>query len=454
MIIPTNELTENPWLSYGCYKCIDEGHGREVLKKRIKITSSYNGFCTVIKGVCCMNHHFVIQSASNCARLYDDPLLSHHKPSRDKYIQEDTNLLTVIAAYLNGEGATELRRTAAALKLGNFKSIKNMYHRISKHCVGNIVIKEARKVANECLLKEVRSSYLERNPHFGEEEWRDFYNNFLTNTHHAYTANEQNTQEANAVDLTVSADMGWQKRSSGRKYDSPSGHMFMVGCSTNKIIDYEIKCVSCAICSNAKKKGKDPKPHHCQKNFDGHAKAMEAISAAEIITRISNQFNGNARVSTVISDDDSSMRAHCLHKGGLPLHVNEPIFLSDPSHRCKVIGKPLFKLAALKKSTCSLTTHDATRIKVYCACFFNMNRNQNRTLSWMKHHVWCVLYHYFNDHRYCTVEFCYKKREAATSGHPNSMEPPLVDQHSNVDNTNSGTTISRLHALRSSPGYY
>ena len=31
------------------------------------------------------------------------------------------------------------------------------------------------------------------------------------------------------VGITVSYDMTWQKRSSGRKYDSPSGHSFIVG---------------------------------------------------------------------------------------------------------------------------------------------------------------------------------------------------------------------------------
>ena len=401
-----------------------------------------------------MNHKFVIQSATNRARLYDDPSLSHHKPSRDKYIHEDSNLLAVIAAYLNGDGATELRRTAAALNIGNFKSIKKMHHKTSKYCLGNIIVKEARKVADECLIEEVRTSYMEKHPHFGDEEWMNFHNALLLQPPQQESTTTHNAQTVDPVDLIVSADMGWQKRSSGRKYDSPSGHMFLVGSSTNNIIDYEIKCVSCAICNSAKRRGQDPRPHHCQKNFDGHAKAMEATSAAELITRISNKFHGKARVSTVISDDDSSMRAHCSHKGGLPQNVLEPIFLSDPSHRCKVIGKPLFKLAALKKSSCTLTTHDATRIKVYCACFFNMNKNKNRTLAWMKDHAWCVLYHYFNDHRYCTADFCYKKREAATRAHAVSTGGSSNNPQSPAENPPPDPTLSRLHALRSSPGYY
>ena len=136
---------------------------------------------------------------------------------------------------------------------------------------------------------------------------------------------------------------------------------------------------------------------------------MEATTVAELITRISEQFHGKSRVSTIISDDDSSMRSHCSHEGGLSRHVHEPNFLADPSHRCKIIGKPFFKLASMKKSECTLTTNDATRIKVYTACFFNQNRNKQRSLQWMQDHVWCVLHHYFDDHQFCTPDFCYKK---------------------------------------------
>ena len=40
----------------------------------------------------------------------------------------------------------------------------------------------------------------------------------------------------NKVKLTVTYDMGWQKRSSGRRYDSSSGHAFIIGASSKGII--------------------------------------------------------------------------------------------------------------------------------------------------------------------------------------------------------------------------
>ena len=214
-----------------------------------------------------------------------------------------------------------------------------MFHKSSKYFVSNVVIQEAQKVVHEALIEEIHQSFLEKYPHVGECEWSQFHNEII---------NEDDAENPYIVDIVASADMGWQKRSSGQKYDSPSGHMFLIGAGTDKVIDFELKCTSCSICHNAEKKGKHPRAHHCWKNFDGHAKAMEATAVAELVSRISERFHGKARVSTIIADDDSSMRSHCSHAGGLPESVHEPIFLADPSHRCKIIGKPLFKLAQKK----------------------------------------------------------------------------------------------------------
>lgn len=41
---------------------------------------------------------------------------------------------------------------------------------------------------------------------------------------------------ASDVKLTISYDMGWNKRSSGNKYDSISGHGFILGKHTKMIL--------------------------------------------------------------------------------------------------------------------------------------------------------------------------------------------------------------------------
>jgi len=60
--------------------------------------------------------------------------------------------------------------------------------------------------------------------------------------------------KANDVKLTISYDMGWNKRSSGNKYDSISGHGFVLGKNTKKILQHRVLSKVCSKCSIAAKK--------------------------------------------------------------------------------------------------------------------------------------------------------------------------------------------------------
>ena len=94
--------------------------------------------------------------------------------------------MLVLSSYLNGEGATELRRTAAALNLRSYKSCTKMYHKTSKNYVAHTIIKEARAVVYECLIEEIHQSFLEKYPYLGDSEWQQFHSKLT-----AHTANLQ-----------------------------------------------------------------------------------------------------------------------------------------------------------------------------------------------------------------------------------------------------------------------
>ena len=51
------------------------------------------------------------------------------------------------------------------------------------------------------------------------------------------------------IGLTVSYDMGWNKRSSGHIYNSLSGHAFIIGAHTRRIIDCVVFSKKCDIYS-------------------------------------------------------------------------------------------------------------------------------------------------------------------------------------------------------------
>ena len=116
-------------------------------------------------------------------------------------------------------------------------------------------------------------------------------------------------------------DMGWSKRSSGRRYDSQSGHCYFVGKMTGKIIACIVFCKVCRVCQAAEKRNEKPKKHTCMKNYEGASKSME--SAAILQMCIEAPENGYY-IGTIISDDDTNMRAHLKHvqtnnKGKLPV---------------------------------------------------------------------------------------------------------------------------------------
>ena len=144
--------------------------------------------------------------------------------------------------------------------------------------------------------------------------------------------------------------MGWQKRATGKIYDSMSGHGFMIGCRTGNIIGFKVKSKSCTVCSKANFLNIPAEEHGCRINYEGSSGGMEAQVALELCITLHDDSGYSVCVHQIVSDDDSTMRAHLQYednseKGKLPTHIPIPTFLADPSHRVKVMSSPLFKLA-------------------------------------------------------------------------------------------------------------
>ena len=82
--------------------------------------------------------------------------------------------------------------------------------------------------------------------------------------------------EKERVKLTVSFDMGQNKRNSGNRYDSLSGHAFMCGCWSNMIVSTIITAKECRLCSDYEIQGQDSPSHDYPRNYTGVSKAMES----------------------------------------------------------------------------------------------------------------------------------------------------------------------------------
>ena len=163
--------------------------------------------------------------------------------------------------------------------------------------------------------------------------------------------------------------MGWQKRSTGKIYDSLSGHAFTIGATTGKVIGFMVKSKSCSKCKTANRLGIEAEEHDCQINFEGSSGAMEAAVALELCIQL-HDGDYEVFVEKIVSNDDSTMRAHLCHDGKLLPRIDAPTFLADPSHRIKVMAQPLFKLAkGESKDPEKCKKIDALRLKKYIGCW-------------------------------------------------------------------------------------
>jgi hypothetical protein len=135
------------------------------------------------------------------------------------------------------------------------------------------------------------------------------YNEITQYIHDFNEGNFKNLpEEILILGLAVSYDMGWQKRSTGRRYDSMSGHGFMIGCRTGLIIGLDVRGKKCAKCHQANKKNLPVRDHKCPINYEGSSRAMESKVALSLTEQPFNNSNGHVYVKHLVSDDDSTMR--------------------------------------------------------------------------------------------------------------------------------------------------
>ena len=202
--------------------------------------------------------------------------------------------------------------------------------------------------------------------------------------------------------------MGWQKRSSGRRYDSSGGHTFIIGERIKGIIGMVLYSKACRKCDAAEKIREETEEHECPKNFEGSSKSMEASA---ILKMVEDAFyNRIFIIDFIVSDDGSTMRAVLKHqskgargqflkssKGKLHTEIPEPSFLADPSHCVKVVAKHIFSIVNESRDLrCGCTKADALRLKTYWG--YMIKNNREKTIEELSEASKIPLEHMFNSH--------------------------------------------------------
>jgi hypothetical protein len=261
------------------------------------------------------------------------------------------------------------------------------------------------------------------------------------------------------IGIAVQCDEGWQKRAIGFSGgNSKSGHNLAIGCGTLKILNKVVYSKQCTTCQWYRKRNRPLPGHRCSKNFDKQmsSKSMEAKATVQHKLDIDTGDTG-AYVHTLLTDDDSTVRANMLHsykavadrdypgwneeggvgkagtdwpydvkvnkKGGTYKHYHNdygkiPLaltavskFISDVGHRVKCIAKMIFsfKYKSKKpeeKGEIGLHKWECLKLKKLAGYYFKDPANQELPFEEFKCKAHCIYLHHFNDHSCCNESWC------------------------------------------------
>ena len=147
-----------------------------------------------------------------------------------RVVDYDENLDALASVYFTGLGGGDISEILSFLNLPNAASFERTYTRYISYftdIIRNLVIEEIEHALDD----EIEATlYADK----GEE----YYSEWI----------KKDMNERDKVGLTVSYDGAWQKKSSGRKYDSRSGHAFLVGSMTRKIVGCVVFSKNCKQC--------------------------------------------------------------------------------------------------------------------------------------------------------------------------------------------------------------
>ena len=199
-----------------------------------------------------------------------------------------------------GGGSTQAQTFLGHLGLPFSRALPHHY-RFMEDLIGQAEIEVQTELQNEAVCEEIRETINQRGI-------------------------ECIDQERGLTKIAVSYDMGWSKRSSGRRYDSQSGHAHILGMHTKKILNSYVYNKVCRTCKRAEVTGREVREHHCAHNYayDRSSKSMESEA---ILHMAKVAPDSGYLIGTIISDDDTNMRATLKHatdtnSGRLPVSNN------------------------------------------------------------------------------------------------------------------------------------
>jgi hypothetical protein len=200
--------------------------------------------------------------------------------------------------------------------------------------------------------------------------------------------------------IFASVDAGWQKRGTGRNYNSRSGHNTLIGHKTGLVLDYEVLQSGCYNCIKA---NKFCERTDCSKNYDGSAKSMEAASATRMVSSSSILRSAKAKVIKLATDEDAT--THAALKRALRGDVCEKLL--DRTHGIRIYKRDLFDIPL-----------EATLIVSFAKCASTAMYACNGDADKLKKDILNMPSHAEGNHEHCGL-WCKGKEKGSAYKHKN-----------------------------------
>ena len=175
---------------------------------------------------------------NNCA-THCYPMTFPKKSSsrgQKKNTDAEENVMAMLLPFITGVGPTELETILNMQGLPNCQHYQKTLLRWQPTIAEKIIGVSEREM-NHAMVEEIKATIVADK---GEEYYESWIN--------------KPTSERERIGLVVSYDMAWQKRASGNSYSSKSGHAFVVGMQTRRIIDCVVFSTNCKKCEFKPKK--------------------------------------------------------------------------------------------------------------------------------------------------------------------------------------------------------
>ncbi|XP_052067585.1 uncharacterized protein LOC127706898 isoform X2 [Mytilus californianus] len=283
--------------------------------------------------------------------------------------------------------------------------LNNLLAAMNIHCINPKTLKE-----REMEIGEV----LESNAEASEKNF------LLEEAIEAITLDEDSQQQKG---INASTDTCWQKKGSGRAYNSLSGVASLIGQKTGKVLHHTMRSGDCRVCTIANRKGEVPRKHKCTKNWTGSAKAMEPDMVVQMIRDLNEQ---NVPISELAGDDDSTGYNRAMKE----MPDLQMVKTSDRNHVTKNIVNKLYSLKPKHKELSVMVINAITRNFAYM-----LDQNKGNQAG-IENGLRASIDHIFGEHAHCMQSWCGYLKDKSTYKHsslPHGKDLKSLDLKSDLE---------------------